>query len=56
VRCKKCDRVDSVIYIDHSSRVAEATAVFERAEVHQRVDLKDWVMSKYIELYPGQYV
>jgi len=50
------DSVDSVVYIDDSAEVAKATVTFHRAELRQSVDLKDWVQSKHMELYPGRYV
>jgi len=48
--------VDSFVYIDHSTDVADATAVLQKSEVQLRVTVKDGVQSSYTDVYPGRYV
>jgi len=48
--------VDSVVYTNLTTDVAQTTVVFQRLEIRQTVNLHNWTMSRQIEIYPGQYV
>ena len=48
--------VYSVVYIDHSPEVADAVAVFHRADVQHSISVKNLLTSKQFEIYPGRYV